>query len=74
MKELSLSYISDIEKYQPVEFWKTRLQRFFTYFCQNFKFAHYAQTQFLNAKDNEDLRQKIEDFFEKCPEEVEKEL
>ena len=74
MKELSLSYISDVEKYQPVEFWKTRLQRFFTYFCQNYKFAHYAQTQFLNAKDNDDLRQKIDEFFEKCPEELEKEV
>ena len=69
MQELALSFIYDVEKYQPPEFWKTRLQRFFTYFCMNFKFSHYAQTQFLNAKDNEDLRSRIKDFFEKCPEE-----
>lgn len=69
MQELALSFIDDVEKYQPPEFWKTRLQRFFTYFCMNFKFSHYAQTQFLNAKDNEDLRSRIKDFFEKCPEE-----
>ena len=74
MKKLALSYIDDVEKYQPPEFWKTRLQRFFTYFCQNFKFAHYAQTLFLNARDNEELRIRIADFFEKCPEEVEKEF
>ena len=56
---------------QPPEFWKTRLQRFFTYFCQNFKFAHYAQTQFVNAagKGNDALRQAIKEFFIKCPEE-----
>lgn len=72
MKELALSYITDIEKYQPREFWKTRLQRFFTYFCENFKFAHYAKTQFLNAKDNDDLRKRICDFFEKCPEELQR--
>ena len=72
MKQLALDYIADIEKYQPPEFWKTRLQRFFTYFCDNFKFAHYAQTQFLNAKDNDDLRVRIEEFFNKCPEEEEK--
>ena len=72
MKELALSYIDDIEKYQPREFWKTRLQRFFTYFCENFKFAHYAKTQFLNAKDNDDLRKRICDFFEKCPEELQR--
>lgn len=70
MEELALSYIDDIEKYQPPEFWKTRLQRFFTYFCENFKFAHYAKTQFLNARDNNDLRERISLFFEKCPEEA----
>ena len=71
METLSLAYISLIEKYQPPEFYKTRLQRFFTYFAQNFKFSHYAQTQFINAaaQSNEALRAAIKDFFEKCPEE-----
>ena len=76
MEEICLSYVDLIEKYQPKEFWKTRLQRFFTYFCMNFSFAHYAQTQFINAADrgNEELRQAIKDFFEKCPEEKIKSL
>ncbi len=74
MQEIALSYIENVEKYQPKEFWKTRLQRFFTYFSENFKFAHYAQTQFINAKDNEDLKQRIYEFFEKCPEERIKKL
>ncbi|MCR4580769.1 MAG: tRNA-dihydrouridine synthase family protein [Treponema sp.] len=69
MEELCLEYVDLIEKYQPPEFWKTRLQRFFTYFSMNFKFGHYAQTQFLNASDNNDLREKIKAFFEKCPDE-----
>lgn len=71
IEEICFSYVDLIEKYQPKEFWKTRLQRFFTYFCMNFSFAHYAQTQFINAADkgNEELRQAIKDFFEKCPEE-----
>ena len=71
MEELCLSCIDLIEKYQPPEFYKTRLQRFFTYFAQNFKFSHYAQTQFINAaaQSNEALRAAIKDFFEKCPEE-----
>lgn len=68
-EELAYEYIDLVEKYQPVEFWKTRLQRFFTYFSMNFLFGHYAQTQFLNAKDNQDLREKIRDFFEKFPDE-----
>lgn len=69
MQEIAIKYIEDIEQFQPQEFWKTRLQRFFFYYSQNFKFAHYAQTQFLNAKDNQDLKNRIRDFFEKCPEE-----
>lgn len=69
MKEIAFDFISDVEKYQPREFWKTRLQRFFAYYSLNFKFSHYAQTQFLNAKDNEDLKIRLEDFFQKCPEE-----
>ena len=69
MQQLALDYISDIQLYQPPEFWKTRLQRFFTYYSMNFTFSHYAQTQFLNAKDIPDLISRLEDFFEKCPEE-----
>lgn len=69
MKQLAFSYIENIQKYQPVEFWKTRLQRFFSYYAQNFKFSHYTQTQFINAGDVEDLKKRIDEFFEKCPEE-----
>ena len=69
MLNLGLDYIKNIQIYQPPEFWKTRLQRFFTYYAQNFKFAHYAQTQFINARDISDLEQRLKDFFEKCPEE-----
>lgn len=69
MKQIALQFIDEIEKFQPPEFWKTRLQRFFTYFSRNFKFSHYAQTQFLNAQNNDDLRERIIDFFYKCPDE-----
>jgi len=69
MLQIALDYIKDIEQYQPEEFWKTRLQRFFSYYSNNFLFGHYAQTEFLNASDNENLRQRLYDFFEKCPDE-----
>ena len=69
MLSLAQTYIKNIQLYQPPEFWKTRLQRFFTYYAQNFKFGHYAQTQFINAKDIPDLENRLNDFFEKCPEE-----
>lgn len=71
MEKICYDYIKNVEEYQPPEFYKTRLQRFFTYFCMNFQFAHYAQTHFVNAaeKGNEALKEEIRDFFEKCPEE-----
>jgi len=70
MEKVCYDYIGDIEKYQPEEFYKSRLQRFFTYFCMNFQFGHYAQTKFVNAaeKGNEELKKEIKAFFEKCPE------
>lgn len=64
----ALDFIDFVEKFQPPEFYKTRLQRFFTYFCMNFSFAHYAQTQMLNAKNIEDSRSRICEYFEKVPE------
>ena len=71
MEKICYDYIRDIEAYQPKEFYKTRLQRFFTYFCMNFQFAHYAQTKFVNAaeKGNEVLKAEIQAFFEKCTDE-----
>ena len=65
-QELALEFIDNVEKYQPPEFWKTRLQRFFAYYCLNFSFAHYFQTQMLNAKDNEDAKIRVKEYFEKC--------
>lgn len=66
-EELALRFIDDVERFQPQEFWKTRLQRFFAFYCLNFSFGHYFQTQMLNAKDNDDARARIREYFEKCP-------
>jgi tRNA-dihydrouridine synthase len=74
MQQLALDFITDVEKYQPEEFWKTRLQRFFAYYCLNFSFAHYFQSSMLNAKDNDDSRARVEDYFSRCPEDKEKKV
>ena len=66
-EELALSFIDELEKCQPPEFWKTRLQRFFAFYCLNFSFGHYFQSQMLNALDNDDARARIKEYFEKCP-------
>lgn len=64
-KQLALDFIDNVVKYQPPEFYKTRLQRFFNYYCLNFSFAHYFQTQMLNASSPEDAKARIEDYFNK---------
>jgi hypothetical protein len=56
-----------VERFQPPEFWKTRLQRFFAFYCLNFSFGHYFQTSMINASDNEDARKRVLEYFEKCP-------
>ena len=66
-EKLALDFIDDVEKYQPQEFWKTRLQRFFAFYCLNFSFGHYFQSQMINSTDNDDARKRIHEYFEKCP-------
>lgn len=68
LRQTAFDFLDALEKYQPREFWQTRWRRFFTYYCQNFSFAHYAQTQFINAKDIDDLRTRIDSYFKQVPE------
>jgi len=62
-EQTALDFIDLLQKYQPQDFLKTRMQRFFAYYCQGFSFAHYFQTQMLNAKDPDDARERVKDYF-----------
>lgn len=62
-----LEFIDYVEQYQPPEFYRTRLQRFFAYYCDNFSFAHYGKTQMLNAADIDDSRTRLREYFDKVP-------
>ena len=65
--QLALGFIDDVQRYQPPEFWRTRLQRFFSYYCQNFSFAHYFQTLMLNAASPEESRERLRSYFAQEP-------
>lgn len=67
--QTALNFIDNVEKFQPKEFHKTRIQRFFSYYCAQFEFAHYFQTKMLNYKSNEESRNEIRDYFQKQPHE-----
>lgn len=72
-QQLALDFIDNVETYQPPEFHKTRLQRFFAYYCDNFSFAHYFKTNMLNAHSIEESREQVADYFLKEPDDRYKE-
>ncbi len=66
--ELGLEYIENLQKFQPLEFFRTRMQRFFSYYCDNFSFAHYIKTKMLNSRTREEAEKNLREYFEKVPE------
>ncbi|MBP5464132.1 MAG: tRNA-dihydrouridine synthase family protein [Treponema sp.] len=62
-QQLALDFIADVEACQPPEFYRTRLQRFFAYYCDNFSFGHYFKTKMLNAASPDECRAQVLDYF-----------
>lgn len=67
LEETALKFIDYLEEYQPKEFWKTRLQRFFEYYTLNFSYWHYAQKKLLNCKTPDEARNEVKDYFLRQP-------
>lgn len=63
--EVALKFIDYVEKMLPPEFYKTRLQRFFTYYTENVSFNHYLKTRLLNAGDINKMREELTAYFTK---------
>lgn len=66
--ETALVFLSDLEECQPREFFKTRSQRFFTYYCDNVLFAQHLRTELLNSASLEQVRERLACYFEQVPE------
>lgn len=74
-EQLALNFIDDLARFQPPAFYQTRLQRFFSYYCDNFSFAHYFKTQVLNAASHaaspadvlKDCKAQVCAYFAQCP-------
>lgn len=67
--QTGLQFIDDLAECQPPEFYKTRLQRFFTYYSDNVQFAQYLRTQLLNAPTLDGCRERLAAYFDQCPHE-----
>ena len=60
-------FIADLEVCQPEDFWKTRAQRFFAYYCDNVQFAHYIKSQVLQQKNHRAMLERFARYFEEMP-------
>ena len=67
--KLAEDFIADLEAYQPADFWKTRAQRFFAYYCDNVSFAHYIKSQVLNQRDHRAMLDRFTRYFDEMPQE-----
>ena len=67
--KIAEDFIADLEECQPEDFRKTRAQRFFAYYCDNFQFAHYIKSQVLAQKDHRAMLERFTRYFEEMPEE-----
>lgn len=60
-------FLRFLQEEQPEEFWLTRAQRFFAYFCDNFSFAHHIKTKLLNSSSIEEMKRKLSGYIEEVP-------
>lgn len=65
--QVGLEYINNVRLYQPREFYETRMQRFFAYYCDNFSFGHYIKSKMLNCKTLEDAEATFKSYFDQIP-------
>ncbi len=56
-------FIQYLKEEQPPDFYMTRACRFFSYFCDNFKFAHFIKSKVLNSATLDEMQKKIAEYF-----------
>ena len=61
------NFVHRLQEFQPPEFYKTRLQRFFAFYSDNVQFAHHLRTRLLNHPTPEGCIQQLEEYFSASP-------
>ncbi|MBO4546788.1 MAG: tRNA-dihydrouridine synthase family protein [Treponema sp.] len=67
LMQTGLDYIALLQEFQPPEFFKSRMQRFFSYYCDNFTFGHYIKSKMLVAATPEQAEQTFHAYFDEQP-------
>lgn len=65
--ETAFLFLQFLQEEQPEEFWLTRAQRFFAYYCDNFTFAHHIKTKILNSSCIDEMKQKLSAYIDEVP-------
>ncbi len=63
LQKTALKFIEYLKEEQPADFYISRAQRFFSYFCDNFKYSHFIKSKILNAKNIDEMQEKISEYF-----------
>ena len=67
MLETASYFLTLLTAEQPEVFHRTRAQRFFQFFCENFSFAHYCKTKVLRAETFADIETILAAYFQEVP-------
>lgn len=67
LMQTGLDYIALLQEFQPPEFFKSRMQRFFSYYCDNFTFGHYIKMKMLNAATPKEAEETFRSYFDEQP-------
>ncbi|GHV57229.1 tRNA-dihydrouridine synthase [Spirochaetia bacterium] len=69
LEETALRFLELLTRYQPPEFHISRALRFFNYFCDNLKWAHYVKTLLNREKTPGGIERALRGYFGEHPEE-----
>jgi tRNA-dihydrouridine synthase len=73
LEETALRFLDLLSLHQPSEFHKSRAWRFFSYFCDNLKWAHHVKTLISRETDLSGMERVLTGYFRENPEEVRRE-
>ncbi len=67
-------FLTYMKETQPKDFYQTRSQRFFYYYCDNFIFGNQLKNRIANLKNCDGILKVFEEYFSKMPDEQYKTL
>ncbi len=67
LRETAFRFLDLVEKRLPPEFHESRAKRFFSYYCDNFSFAHHLNVKLQRAADPASMRQILDEYLDEVP-------